>query len=473
MLFNSYVFIFVFLPMTLAVYYYAGKRGNIGYPVAALGAASLVFYSWWDYRYVSLLLISIAFNFFVGRGIEKLRGKALIVAGVAGNLALLGYFKYANFFIDSINAALGADIELTKIALPLGISFFTFTQIAYLVDAHRGETKGYGFREYLLFVTLFPHLIAGPILYHKSMVSQFRDPRVFMFSWESMSKGTALFAMGLFKKTIIADNLAPLAAFAFNAPGEMTTLDAWQGALAYTFQLYFDFSAYSEMAIGLGLMLNMKLPVNFDSPYKSKSIIEFWRRWHMTLSFFLKNYLYIPLGGNRRGELRKMVNIFITMLLGGLWHGAGWTFVFWGGLHGVYLVANHSFRKLSIKSPAAISWALTFFCVVVAWVFFRSSSMSDAFSMIASMAGANGLVLPYEFFGRFDFIPSAYVGELRFGLKGLLFVAFCGALCMLPNPTRLIEKFMPDARWAFATIILLAASLFSFNKVSEFLYFQF
>jgi alginate O-acetyltransferase complex protein AlgI len=478
MFFNSFEFIFIFLPIVITLFFTFGKLGYRKAAIATLVIASLSFYSYWNIRYLPLLIGSILFNFAMGRAIEKSRAKKLIVIGIAANLALLGYFKYTNFFLASVNAAAGASIHFPTIILPLGISFFTFTQIAYLVDAHRGETSGYSFLEYSLFVSIFPHLIAGPILYHKNIIPQFSDPKIFRFSYASMSKGIVLFSIGLFKKVVIADNLAPLANFAFAHPANMTFIDAWQGTLAYTLQLFFDFSAYSEMAIGLGLMLNLNLPVNFNSPYKSKSIIEFWRRWHITLSNFLRSYLYIPLGGNRKGKFRKYVNLFVTMLLGGLWHGAGWTFVFWGALHGIYLVINNLWRDAGLKlkyGASLASWLLTIFCVVIAWVFFRSSSFADALFMLKAMFGMNGIVLPMQLSSILHISGNGTIsfGVLRYGIQGIGLVGAVSALCMLPSPMQIIEKLKPNYLWIFATCFLFLASLFSLHKVPEFLYFQF
>lgn len=475
MLFNSYSFIFVFLPIALAIFFILGRYGLKKAALASVSISSLVFYSYWDIRYLPLLLFSISFNFLMGKRIENNRTRGAITFAIAGDLALLGFFKYTNFFVDSVNGAFGGAIHVPEIILPLGISFFTFTQIAYLVDTYRGETKGYSFIEYSLFVSIFPHLIAGPILYHKSIVPQFSEERIFRFSSESFARGLCLFSMGLFKKVIIADNLAPLAAFAFNNPEQATFIDAWQGALAYTLQLYFDFSAYSEMAVALGLMMNIHLPVNFNSPYRSKSIIEFWRRWHITLSDFLKYYLYIPLGGNRHGQFNKMRNLFLTMLLGGLWHGAGWTFVFWGALHGFYLVVNHTWRKYQFKFPAFLSWALTFFCVLFAWVFFRADSMTSAIAMLKAMAGCNGILLPAELEKHVPgFIASSFkFGVLRYGINGIFLIGFVSALCLLPNPIHAMKRFKPNFVWAIITVFAFVSSMMCLSSISEFLYFQF
>jgi D-alanyl-lipoteichoic acid acyltransferase DltB (MBOAT superfamily) len=335
MLFNSAEFLFFFLPLLLFAFFRLGRH-NRRLAAFWLTAGSLFFYGWWNPAYLGLLLSSIVFNYLVGytiaRGddIGSSRRKRLLALGITVDLALLGYYKYANFFVDSVNAAFGTNYAILEIVLPLGISFFTFTQIAFLVDAARGEAKEFDFVHYSLFVTYFPHLIAGPVLHHKEMMPQFGQASTYRFSHEHLTVGLTVFAIGLFKKVVLADGVAPFASSVFAAAerGEVLGLfQAWGGTLAYSLQLYFDFSGYSDMAIGLSYMIGVRLPINFNSPYKSVNIADFWRRWHMTLSRFLRDYLYIPLGGNRKGSVRRYVNLMTTMLLGGLWHGAGWTFV--------------------------------------------------------------------------------------------------------------------------------------------------
>lgn len=481
MLFNSFEFIFIFLPIALIVYFTLAKLRYFRLATTSLVIASLTFYAQWDILYLPLLLASIIFNYIVGSTLERNRKKYVLYFGVFVNLLLLGYFKYAAFFLTSWNYVLGSELAIPNIVLPLGISFFTFTQTAYLIDAYRGETKGYSFLTYCLFVTVFPHLIAGPILYHKHMIPQFTRLRNFIFSYKNFSIGITIFSIGLFKKVVIADSLAPWVKLAFDNAERLTFLEAWAGALAYTFQLYFDFSGYSEMAVGLGLMLNLKLPVNFNSPYQAVSIIDFWRRWHITLSEFLKNYLYIPLGGNRRGKFNQMKNIVITMTLGGLWHGAGWTFVAWGALHGFYLAINHAWRRTGIELPGLLKWALTFVCVVIGWVFFRAETMNDALSILYAMAHVGNIVLPgggvYESnlgflqqfgisFGKLEFLKGAR--ELA-GLLVLIVVA-----ARLRSPLEMIKDFKPNWKWACMTAALLCYSLILMHSIqSEFLYFQF
>src|SRR6202171_3002552 len=395
MLFNSYLFIFLFLPLALIGYFALGRLGHLA-PVIWLALASLVFYSVSNWQFVLLLLASVAFNYCIGLLLisQPLRAAprfAVLTVGVAGDLLVLGYFKYAGFLAANLNAIFSTGFTV-NILLPVGISFYTFTQIAFLVDAYRGNVARYRLPHYALFVTYFPHLIAGPILHHRDMIPQFEraaakrpDPHLILC-------GLIIFGIGLFKKTCLADGIQPLVSLAFG-PDAPTFDQAWPGAPAYTFQLYFDFSGYSDMAIGISLMFGIFLPLNFNSPYRSQNIIDFWRRWHIPLSQFVRDYLYIPLGGTRHGSILRYVNLMVTMLLGGLWHGAAWTFVVWGALHGAYLCINHAWtnygpaigpRYASAANLAA--FVLTFLSVVVAWVFFRADSMASAMSVLSKLA---------------------------------------------------------------------------------------
>src|SRR6195952_4363496 len=374
MLFNSYAFIFLFLPVVLAGYFAFGRGSQLA-PVVWLALASLAFYSLGNCQYVPLLMTSIAFNYGVGyllitRDLRPKTRFAVLAAGVAGDLLVLGIFKYAGFLAANFNALFSTH-AVVHILLPVGISFYTFTQIAFLVDAYRGQVARYALPHYALFVTYFPHLIAGPILHHRDMIPQFERAEAKRPDPHLILCGLIIFAIGLFKKTCLADGIQPLVGPVFG-PGSPTFDQAWIGALAYTFQLYFDFSGYSDMAIGISLMFGIFLPLNFNSPYKATSIIDFCRRWHMTLSQFLRDYLYISLGGNRRGRILRYVNLMITMLLGGLWHGAAWTFVVWGALHGAYLCINHAWSHFSpgtverMARPAKFAgFVLTFLSVVV------------------------------------------------------------------------------------------------------------
>lgn len=408
MLFNSYGFIFLFLPVVLLGFFRLG-RINHSYAAAWLAFASLFFYGYWNPAYVGLLLVSIVCNYSFSSWIAKagvaqfpLRQKQLLIIAVTANLALLGYYKYANFFISNLNPLLGTSWDLGNIILPLGISFFTFTQIAFLVDTYQGKVKEYNFIHYTLFVTYFPHLIAGPILHHQEMMPQFAKPAGYNINSQNIAVGITIFIFGLAKKVLIADHLNEFATPIFNvvaAGAHPMLFEAWIGALAYTLQLYFDFSGYSDMAIGLSLMFNVRLPINFNSPYKAASIIDFWRCWHMTLSRFLRDYLYIPLGGNRKGKFIRHLNLMVTMLFGGLWHGAGWTFIIWGGLHGIYLIINHVWiafkERINWTGKTFAAGTITFLAVVVGWVFFRAANLATAIDMLRGMAGLNGVSMKY------------------------------------------------------------------------------
>jgi alginate O-acetyltransferase complex protein AlgI len=518
MLFNSLPFLFLFLPLTLVGFFVLG-RVNRKLAAGWLAAASLLFYAWWNAAYVLLLLASMAFNYQVGMAIVRARagGDArragrLLALGVTANLVLLGYYKYANFFLDSVNAALGTGLSLGEIILPLGISFFTFTQIAFLADAREGKAEEYSPTHYALFVTYFPHLIAGPILHHREMMPQFAQPSIYRVSAENLSVGLTFFVIGLFKKVMIADEIGAYAPPFFEAARSgvpLTFLEAWCGALAYTFQLYFDFSGYSDMAVGLSLMIGVRLPVNFHSPYKAANIIEFWRRWHMTLSRFLRDYLYYPLGGNRKGPARRYVNLAATMLLGGLWHGAGWTFVAWGALHGFYLVVNHAWRALRARLGHDLSrsswWGraagclITFAAVVVGWVLFRADSLESAAVMLRGMAGLNGFTLPDFWLAKWGALGAWLVqhgvtfadsnGLVRTGLVNWIVILFA-VVWLAPNSQQIMGRFRPalgvpepayggwlrwrPSAWTAVPVAALALiAIVNLHKKSEFLYFQF
>ncbi len=431
--------------------------------------ASLVFYGYWNIKYLFLLLISIVFNHQIGHRISiaaknNQKPKMLLIVGIAVNILLIGYYKYFGFLVHSSNQLINTHFDIPKIVLPLAISFYTFTQIAYLVDAYRGETKdlNYTILDYGLFVSFFPQLIAGPILRHDDLIPQFDPKKIFILSNRNIARGLTLFSLGLAKKVLIADNLSPFVSSAFGNVDSLTFFSAWIGALSYTFQLYFDFSGYSDMAIGLGYLFNIRLPINFNSPYKAISIIDFWRRWHITLSNFLRDYLYIPLGGNRKGEIRRYINLLVTMLLGGLWHGAGWTFIIWGLLHGFYLAINHLYRRADshINLPNFIGGLITFLCVVFSWVIFRSPSFSNARTITKAMIGMSGFPLSDPVF------PSP-----AFQFFILVFLILGSTL--LPNTQEMMQKFRPTWSWAIAGGTLASLSLLSLNRVSEFLYFQF
>jgi D-alanyl-lipoteichoic acid acyltransferase DltB (MBOAT superfamily) len=397
MLFSSPEFLFSFLPVVLltsiALARLFGQRAMLVWVIGA----SLFFYAWWNPVHLPVLLTSVAVNFGLGKLLYRRRSRLVLGVGIGINLLALGYFKYAGFVVTNVNVLAGTHFPPHDIALPLALSFITFQKITYLLDVYHGRTSDRSLLHYLFFASFFPQLIAGPIVHHREIVPQLRTGRFGRFSAYDLLTGGAMFLVGLYKKAVIADGIAPLADVVFGSAAPPTLLEAWGGALAYTFQIYFDFSGYIDMALGLGLVFGLRLPVNFNSPYQATSIIDFWRRWHITLSHFLRDCLYVPLGGNRRGPARRYANLMATMLLGGLWHGAGWTYVVWGGLHGLYLVVNHLWRAIrgNAAPGRAERWAgrlLTFVAVVVAWVFFRAKSFGEATALLSGMAGLNGFV---------------------------------------------------------------------------------
>lgn len=478
MLFNSYEFLFLFFPVVFLGFVAAGRYGN-RYVVSWLVLSSLFFYGWWNPKFLLLLLGSISFNYLASRLIVRYSGwsKVLLAGTIVLDLTLLGIYKYLNFFIDTADA-FGAVIPHLDIILPLGISFFTFTQIAYLVDVYKGLVKEFDFVDYLLFVTWFPHLIAGPVLHHGQMMPQFRSSSLEKPDPDSIATGLTIFTIGLAKKVILADNLAPFANRVFDsaAHGDLPMLEkAWFGVLAYTLQIYFDFSGYSDMAIGLSKIFNVRLPLNFNSPYKASDIIDFWRRWHMTLSTFLRDYLYVPLGGNRKGTPRRYLNLMATMLLGGMWHGAGWNFILWGGLHGVYLVVNHAWRRLGLfghsgeaRIVRVAGGLLTFVAVMVAWVPFRAATPEATWYIWSGMLGLNGT-------GG----DSTSLGWYAVGL--LVIWGFPNSQQWLGRHSPAIEQVAPAGRFqwsprkgiAILMGLLFAFSVVYFRKNSQFLYYQF
>ena len=439
MLFNSPIFIYLFLPVVVLVGNALRTRfDDKSYFIVFLSIASLFFYGYTEFKWTFIILFSILFNYALARNFLDTPGSALrkpmMIFGVAVNLALLGYFKYTDFLIANVNDLLGTSLPILGIVLPIGISFYTFQQIAFLVDAYRGQVTDFTFRRYLFFITFFPQLIAGPIVHHAEILPQLAKRwRIDLTS--DLALGLFIFMIGLAKKALLADSFAGIATPIFDSAdggAALTAKEAWVGALAYTFQIYFDFSGYSDMAIGIARMFGLRLPINFASPYKSVGIIDFWRRWHITLSRFLRDYLYIPLGGNRSGRIRRYLNLLITMLLGGIWHGAGWGFVIWGFLHGTFLMIEHGFRTLFARAPlplphplvCGLGWAVTFLAVVLAWVPFRAVTLDGMIGMWGAMAGLSVgseiLTLEDEFF--------AWVAA------GLVLVT------LLPNSQEIVER---------------------------------
>lgn len=407
MLFSSAEFILAFLPLTLLAYFWLNGRRLVILGKGWLVLASLFFYGWWNIHYLPLILVSLLVNFAIGSTLaaaagnaggagagRRLAPRALLAAGILFNLALLGYYKYAGFLLANLGGLLDLPPPAAGPLLPLAISFFTFTQIAYLADSYRGETREYDLLNYALFVTFFPHLIAGPIVHHKEIMPQFAAVANLARRHRNILLGLILFSIGLAKKVLIADTLALWATAGFERATTLNFLEAWCTSLSYTLQLYFDFSGYTDMALGASLLFNIRLPINFNSPYRATSIRDFWRRWHITLSRFLRDYVYVPLGGSRRGRGRTYANLLATFALGGLWHGASWMFVLWGLLHGIAMAAHRLWRDAGLRMPPWLGWLLTFNFVNATWVFFRARTMDDALKVLRGMADPGSLMLP-------------------------------------------------------------------------------
>ncbi len=488
MLFNSYEFIFVFLPITFFIYFYLNHKRLTEASKGFLVCSSLFFYSWWNVAYLPIILSSMVFNYVIGRSLnktckDKSKGfskKSILIFGIVFNLSLLGYFKYTDFLIENFNLAFSSDADLLHLALPLAISFFTFQQIAYLVDSYRQETKEYDFLNYALFVTFFPQLIAGPIVHHKEMMPQFAKTRNKVKNYRNIAMGLFIFSIGLFKKVVIADTFAAWATAGFDVATTLNLFEAWATSLSYTFQLYFDFSGYTDMAIGLALLFNIRLPVNFNSPYKATNIQDFWRRWHITLSRFLRDYVYIPLGGSRKGGFRTYNNLMATFVLGGLWHGAAWTFVFWGFLHGLALIVQRLWSKLGIKLWTWLAWLITFNFVNITWVFFRAKEWDDALKVLNSMFSLNNIVLPNVLGGRLSFLTDLGVnfGGFVMNIRGdfytpIWILSGFVLVLMFKNSIQKLDRFKMNYKTALWSGIAFTVGVLSLNKVSEFLYFNF
>ena len=506
MLFNSYAFIFAFLPVTLAVFFLLGRSGRRKPALAWLLAASLFFYTWWNPADLPFLVVSITLNYALALMIQRARADGwrwwLTTAGIAANLFFLCHYKYAAFAAVNLAALVGWTMPEIRTTLPLGISFFTFQQIVFLVDAYRHRRTRTGPLRYASGVAFFPHLLAGPIVRYSQLMPQFARRHILRPQPLLIAQGVTVFSIGLVKKVILADSFAQFVPIPFGAVAaghHLTLVEAWAAALSYAFQIYFDFSGYSDMAIGLALLFGIALPINFNSPYKADSIIEFWRRWHITLSSFLRDYLYIPLGGGRAGAARRYTNLLITMLLGGLWHGAAWTFVIWGGLHGVFLLANHGWRALRARLGAAGSVRggryagrlATFLCVVGAWVFFRAESVESAVDILRAMGGAYGVSLPRSWMAplaeRWAIALPAWIGAGGMGTLGgwpqlAWLLAALAIVWGLPNTQQIMAwwpgarpwlTWKPTPRWAAAAAALAILGILGLTRASSFIYFNF
>ena len=469
MLFNSYEFLFLFLPIVLVGYYFLVPRGaRLGF----LTVASYFFYGWWDWRFCSLMLISTVVDYIAGQRIHASDVRTVrrrwLTLSIVANLSLLGFFKYYDLAAQTtqqLALLFGANIEpylpMLNIVLPVGISFYTFQSMSYSLDIYLGAAKpARSIWHFACYVALFPQLIAGPIVRYRDLAEQLVQRT---HSWAKISLGIQFFIAGLAKKVILADGVAFLVPSAFQPGATPDLIGAWVGTLAYSMQIYFDFSGYSDMAVGLGLMLGFRLPQNFNSPYKACSITDFWRRWHISLSAWLRDYLYIPLGGNRLGALRTYLNLFVTMLLGGLWHGANWTFVVWGGYHGVLLAIERGAGKHGLwrRWPVPLQQLITFILVSIGWVFFRADTLADAGNVLKGMVGLNGVTWPG--------LASLQADQLHWMLMTLALVLAFGA----KNTWEIRWRTTPLAAVAMGLLFLLSIFTMLVNKASPFLYFQF
>ncbi len=486
MLFNSYEFVLVFLPLCVIGYFLLNRIGTIYANILLLGM-SLFFYGYLNPRYVLIIISSILVNYLFTRGIsgriEAGKRKALLVCDVAFNLLLLGYFKYMDFFIRNINGIFGQNIGLLRIALPLGISFFTFQQISYVVDVYHGRIECKKLLDYACFVCFFPQLVAGPIVSGEEFFPQFTNPANRKMNYNNLGMGIYLFSLGLAKKVLIADVLGEAvnqAYYSLDNIKELNSLTAVFIVFAYAFQLYFDFSGYSDMAIGIGKMFNIELPVNFNSPYKAHSITDFWKRWHLTLTRFLTKNLYIPLGGNRKGTARTYLNTMIVFLLSGLWHGADWTFVFWGFCHGVFSVFERAAKKIVDRIPRWIGRIVTFVMVSVLWVFFRADDFQQAFALLQQVFIGGGGMIPEIYVNIFKIPEFAFVfngRDIMTRIPLIIMIGYivvtCGIAFFAKNNEEGYQTRQFDVKKAVVSAILLVWCIFSFENISTFLYFNF
>lgn len=486
MLFNSYIFILIFLPVVICIYFFLNRFGKYREGILFLLLASFVFYGYNHWSYLLLLIGSILFNYFATCFLRKKEGRgrtACMVFAVVVNLAVLFYFKYFNFFVDNVNSVFGVDWNVKKILLPLGISFFTFQQISYVVDCYHDSSIQYDFLSYAAYVAFFPQLVAGPIVTHEELIPQFENQNLKKPDFDNLSAGAYSFVMGLGKKVLIADNLSKIVAAGYGEVSGLSTISAVIVMLSYTFQIYFDFSGYSDMALGLARMLNLKLPTNFNSPYRATSIGEFWDRWHMTLTRFLTKYVYIPLGGSKKGLFRTCINTMLVFVISGLWHGANWTFVLWGTLHGCFKVLERLTGKWLKRIPGAVRWLYSFLIVNVLWIYFRADSIATANQLLGRIVGCypgtvnqpllDAVLAPMELRMLYRFLPVH--SESIFSIVALLVILVVLQIMVLyrRNVQNVVTDFKKN-KWQLAlTTVLLYWCVMSLSDVSEFLYFNF
>ena len=475
MLFNSWVFIFLFLPISLIGYF---NIKNIKFRKIWIILCSLYFYGYFNKSYIFIILISILFNYicsyYMERNKNNILKRILFLTAIIFNLGLLGYYKYFNFFIENINVLFNTNLIITKIILPLGISFFTFQQISYIVDVYNSKEKVPSVVDFVFFVSFFPQLIAGPIVLSKEMLPQIEDEKNKAINYKHLLMGIYIFSMGLVKKVFLADTFANFSEAGFDVMTTLTTLEAWMTSLSYTLQLYFDFSGYCDMAFGIAMMFNIILPINFNSPYKSKSISEFWQRWHITLGRFLKNYVYIPLGGNRKTEIITLRNLFLVFLVSGIWHGAGWNFILWGILHGIFIILDKITEKYNFKISSKYKYIyifriiFTFNIINVLWIFFRADSIQHAFKIIKAMFNIKNinLILSTNF-------ESASAGFFHMSMIIKILIFSLILVFYSKNSFEKLESTDLKRKMLLETVIYLVLGILFLDKVSKFLYFNF
>lgn len=492
MLFNSYIFILAFLPLVIVGYYLLNKRFLTNKAALIfLIAASFIFYGYYNWTYLLILVASVSVNWFtillMRKKEDDIFRRVFVTAGVLFNIGLIFYFKYYDFFIENINQIFNTGFNEKNIILPLGISFFTFQQISFVVDSYRHETDDYGIIEYVAFVSFFPQLIAGPIVLHDEMIPQFRNESKRKPNWEKMSRGLYLFAIGLAKKVLIADIFGIAVDWGYTNVDSITSIDAMVVMISYTIQIYFDFSGYCDMASGIASMFNMELPMNFDSPYKAASIIEFWKKWHITLTRFLRKYIYFPLGGSKKGKFRTYINIMVVFIASGIWHGANWTFIIWGSIHGIAQCLNRRFMKQWEKYHPAFQWAMTFLFVNFTWIIFRADSMAQAGRIIWRSINFRNLSISSDLIDCFNVVEIKAMKWLlsysniwnnfynEYYINGFVMLSWIfGAMFIVLNKENAQRKAVNyNIGTALWTAVLLVWGIMSLSGVSTFLYFNF
>lgn len=483
MLFNSYLFILLFLPIAVTGYFLLNHFKKYDLAKVFLLGMSLWFYGYFNVKYLPVILLSIGLNYLVSlfllregsrQGIRRL----VFIISLLANIGVLFYFKYFDFFLENLNAALKTNFNLLHLALPLGISFFTFQQLAFLIDSYRRDVPKYPFLDYALFVAFFPKILQGPIALHGEMIPQFLDTSRKSFNYENFAKGLMAIAFGLAKKVLLADTFGKLVDWGYADVGALDTVSALLVMLAYTLQIYFDFSGYCDTASGICSMLNIELPINFDSPYKALTVYDFWKRWHMTLTRFFRTYIYFPLGGSRKGTLRTYFNIFLIFFVSGIWHGANWTFILWGALHGIAMVLNRVFKKQIDRLHPALSWLATFAFINVTWVYFRAASVSEANLFFRQIFQMDLAPVKKAVMDVFVLPEINFVFQLLQTFKPLwvmlVFLAFAMfAILGMKNTNERMNRFKPSLPMSLVTAVLLVWSILSFGGVSTFLYINF